>query len=144
MDEMTISIAAIIEARRETDDRIRPSWVAHEAMCRFDPDRVTHVAIYATASEGAKQIARGILRKIDPTDKDKLQHELFTTLQGFYPSERSNGDDPEFVRRDYSVMTTADVRYNTKRMRAQSDALAKHADALDTWEDNRPKTFEAA
>ncbi len=144
MDEMTLAITTIIEERRAMDNRIRPSWIAHEAMQRFDPDRLTHIAIYATAFEGAKQIARGFLRKIDPVDKDKLQHELFTTLQGFYPSERSNGDDPEFVRCDYAIMTTEDVRYNTKRMRAQSVALAHHADALDTWEDNRPKPSEAA
>jgi hypothetical protein len=145
MDEMTTAIAAIIEARCAADDRIRPSWVAQEAMQKFDPGRVTHIAIYATASEGAKQIARRLLRKADPVAEDNPQRELFTGhLQSFYAAARSNGDDPEFVRRDYAVMTSDDSKYNIDRMRAQSDALAQHADALETWENKRPKTFAAA
>jgi hypothetical protein len=145
MDEMTAAISAIIEARCEKDDRIRPSWIAQEAMQKFDPKRLTHIAIYATASEGAKQIARRILRKIDPVADDNQQQELFTGhLQSFYAADRPNGDDPEFVRRDYSVMTESDSRYNIDRMRAQSESLAQHADALETWENKRPKTSAAA
>lgn len=170
MDKLYNAIAEIIETRRG-EPSINAMWVAHEAMQKVDPDRISVPCVYGGCSEHAKQYARGLLRKkFNPVAPENPQHELFTKLQWRYPAARDdlrgeresralelleNGDvknlaegrqqaasempsdDPSYLLRD--KMSEEDVEYNVRHFRLASEALAKHADALQSWWDGRPR-----
>ena len=90
MDDFHNTIAEIIERRRD-ESRINPSWVANEAMKKWDPGREAHPCIYHGSFEHAKDVAREQLRdKFNPVESDAPQHELFTELQWRYPVARDD------------------------------------------------------
>ena len=138
MEELYRVIASIIENRRD-ESRINAAWVANEALQQADPTRTSPPGVYGFAIEHAKQHARGLLRKsFDPSEPENPQHELFTVLQWRYPAARDKSDpadQPSYVLREY--MSKDDVRFNVMHFRMASEALAKHADALQSWWDGR-------
>lgn len=134
MREFTEVVAQIIEGRR-AETKINPSWVANEAVQKWDPAGISPSCVRHGCLQHTKQVARQLLRAaFDPREPDNPQHELFTGLQWRYPAA-PDGGEPTYVLR--AAMRQEDVAHNVQNFRLASEALAKHADALESWWEER-------
>jgi len=133
-------IDIVIEVSKKTID-LSPAWVATEVMVRLgfgpnSPKALSDADVYELAHGQLRQIVRGRLRKHDPIEAANEDDDLFPeTLQERYPRVPLENAEPIYALRDH--LTNADVNYNVKRMRRVSNALAKHADALEVWHRSR-------
>lgn len=131
MDDLSKTIADIV-VRNKVQSRIKPTWVANEAMIILDPGRVSISSVYNGCLMHACQIARELLRKqFEKQPEETSQHHLFPELQWRYPVEHTSKSEPEYVLLE--DMTDADIKYNVSRLRTEAETKLKHADALEEF-----------
>lgn len=118
------------------DVRIRPSWLATEAMVRLDGEKKSPPEVYRLAHLQLCQIARSICaQRFEEDEEDTEQHSLFPNLQKRYPAARSKGQEPEYVQLEH--MKKRDFDYNIRRLRREGRAKLRHADALQAHAEQR-------
>lgn len=120
---------------------VSPSWVATQVMADIDFPRSLHALGYVGCHLEIRQIARQKLRRAhDPymrvTASVEGEDDLFPeTLQERYPRQPRSKEEPIYALRD--LLSRSDVAYNVERMRRGGNALLKHADALEAWDEAR-------
>lgn len=146
-ERLALRVDHILEVHLRTID-ISPAWVATEVLNGLEftaqsSERQRYPLVYAGCHLALRQIARGKLRRHDPieTAHDAIagQGEIFPeTLQDRYPRKVPSDAEPIYALRDH--LTANDVKFNVNRMRRAGNALLKHADALEAWHTDRPRS----
>jgi len=141
-EQLYIEVRTVIEKHRATP-AISPAWIATQVMCaiHFKPElhRLGYVGCHLQIRQMTRQELR---RRLDPIEAIEAsvrgEDDLFPeTLQERYPKKTHPHEEPVYVLRD--EMSDEDVAFNVARMRRGGRALLKHADALEAWDENRPR-----
>lgn len=113
---------------------IKPALLAAHAIERIDPASDSPVLVSWLAVLQMRQMARSICRTVSQLDDPSKaeQGALFDgQLQRRYPATRE-GEEVYVLR---ERLTLAERKANSARLRAESIAKARHADALDAETD---------
>jgi hypothetical protein len=115
--------------------------VAVEALRKLDPDRISVPSVYDGCEMMGRRIARDCLSKIQNEedhkefDPNNPQQELFSELREYYPRQKEKKTEPKWRRLE--LMSDEDIEFNIARFRAYARADSRHADALQSYLNER-------
>jgi hypothetical protein len=142
MDDLISVISAIIRRQQKCKEpEIIPSAVAAQALRELDPERISVPSVYAGCEMMGRRIARDCLSKIQNDgdrkefDPDNPQQELFDDLREYYPRKKEKKTEPKWRRLE--LMSDEDIEFNIARFRAYARADNRHADALQSYLNER-------
>lgn len=116
------------------DVEISPAKLATFAYLIIDPEHVAPMLVEGAAILELRQLARSICatRDRDQANETEQMSMFDMQLQPRYPARR--GEEDVYVLR--SCLTEEERRHNSARLRKESEAKNRHADALDAETDD--------
>lgn len=137
-DDPLYRVVGAAYEKHKDQGEISPSWLATLAMVEIGFGRDLHELGYIGCHLHLRQVARYFCgKKFDP--EENIEDDLFPeTLQQRYPKKPTDKDsEPVYILLD--LLSDDDVKYNVARLRKESSAKLKHADALEAWGRSRGK-----
>jgi hypothetical protein len=135
-DELSRVISELYDKNRGVKE-VSPAWLATEAMAKIGFPHSLHRIGYIGCHLQFRQIARSFCRsRFERIDLDGTEGGLFPeTLQERYPVRPKSDEEPRYVLLEF--LEDGDIAYNVDRMLSASEALRKHAAALEAWRRER-------
>jgi phage gp16-like protein len=106
-----------------------PAWLAAGAYNKMDPSKRSPLLVKYAARLALRKMAASLCREEHEAREEAsegMQGQLFELLQKQYPAKRG----PEIIYVAREDLTLAERQWNIDRLRKESAAKAKHADAL--------------
>lgn len=127
-----------INKAREHGDKIKPTWVANDALKRLDKRSRAPALVRYAASLECRQIAREILRAtFEPETTDEIvnapSHQLLENMRPMYPLRPGKEEEPTYVAPEHDDFDEADMLFNYHRDKAAGASVIRSADALYAW-----------